>query len=152
QVPCTSSAASPKLRSPAGCRFGRWQADRETSADDAQQPPVAEGGRLAGDDRRATIAGSKIFGPDAAAVGGDDFATNAETEARVLADGTVRLRAIRIEAGKDVFELVGRHPRPLIVEGDFDVTALAPGFDGDDAAVGRERQGVVEQVGQHTSE
>ena len=63
--------------------------------------------------RAAARAGRQlaVARPDAAAVGVDDLARDAQAQPRVLADGAVGLRPVGVEAVEDVLELVGGHAR-----------------------------------------
>ena len=54
-----------------------------------------------------------------------------------------------VEATEDVFAVVGRDARAVVVDAQLDTLADALDDDDDDAAIGRERDRVVDEVAQY---
>src|SRR5208282_6481273 len=76
--------------------------------------------------RRAIRAGcaGPIFDPDGAAMGFDDLLGDGEAEAGILTKAL--MRAIGIEAFENLFERVGAHAWPVVIDENLDLAAQPP--------------------------
>src|SRR5262249_20996175 len=119
-------------------RSHRGQSDDEASAQYA---------RLAAAVRSEADA---VLSADASTVRLDDLARNGKPEAGILSEPVVR--PVGVEAIEDFLERVRANAGPVVVDHDGDLIAPAPARDAHDAAFGRERARVVDQIVEHLGE
>src|SRR5690606_29176538 len=84
--------------------------------------------------------------------GADDLARDGEPEARVLATDGLGIGAVSVEAIEDDGEAILRNAGTFVLHGQLDGAADAAHVDRHRALLWRERDGVVDEVGQHLAE
>ena len=100
--------------------------------------------------RRALLVA--VLGDDLAGVRQHDLARNAEAEAGVLAAARVGRRPVGIEAVEDDLQAVAGNARAFVLDEDLDERRRRARVHRHRAALGRERDGIVDEVGQHLAE
>src|SRR5690606_31001980 len=104
----------------------------------------------AGAQRRIIRPGSlwhAVLRPDLTAMSQHDLARDRQAETRIVATAGFRRRAVGVKAPENLLQVFGRDAGTVILHADFDPISESAGAHQHHAALGRERNRVVHEVG-----